>query len=111
VAHRTITDSLGARWQVWAVRPGARHGVGSGSAPPTAFAPGYADGWLAFERLAGPGPTSPLAPAEKRRHAPIPPGWDEAPDAALAGWLAAAVPAARPAAVAEADGPSRRERP
>jgi hypothetical protein len=81
---------------VWAVRRVAERAAGSARpGPPTAFARGYADGWLAFERLAPADSARAGVPAEKRRHAPIPVGWEGAPDAALAGWLATAVPVVR----------------
>jgi hypothetical protein len=103
MAHRLVTDALGCTWQVWAVRPLAR-----AAARGAALAPEYRDGWLAFERLDGPSdvagrdprvgarPPAPDAGHEpepaKRRHTPIPPAWEDAPDAAVLAWLALAAP-------------------
>jgi hypothetical protein len=63
---RAFTDSTGVEWRVWDVLPTA--GIGdigpealTGSLKNTAFA----NGWLCFE-----------SPTEKRRLAPIPPGWE-----------------------------------
>lgn len=91
--HRTFRDTTGAEWQVWDVRPSS--GMGG------AVSPGFAGGWLCFERLPGrakppggterrrvpPAPPAPAAPAERRRLAPLPPGWEVLPDATLEALL------------------------
>ena len=93
MAHRIVTDRAGSAWQVWAVRPTPR-----AQARSAAVAPEYRQGWLAFERLdpvAGAGTATPSAPGhppEKRRLVPIPPAWEEVPDATLLGLLVTATP-------------------
>ncbi len=98
MAHRTLIAPAGHAWHVWAVHLTVRAGR---AAPAAAFAPGYAEGWLVFERLpasaaSGAGALPGALAAEKRRYAPVPPGWDQAPDGALAAWLAAAAVVAPP---------------
>lgn len=66
---REFADGAGVRWRVWATTP-LRGNV----------RPRFAGGWLAFE-----------CPAERRRLAPIPPGWTEADDAAMRAFLAQAI--------------------
>lgn len=108
MALRSFTDPIGARWDVWDVRPAQPAGWGGPerradvdrrlrAAPglhpddderrvpdrrrgPLARALG--DGWLAFQ--SGP---------DRRRLAPIPPAWEGADDATLARYLLAAAPA------------------
>jgi hypothetical protein len=100
MAHRTFVEEVGRAWQVWDTRPVQRGRAG--------VAPDFADGWLGFEAVtsaAGGDPRSgePRAgsvadvdgPDRPRRLAPIPPGWEALPDAALVGLLARARPAAR----------------
>ena len=72
--HRQFVDDDGAVWAVWDVRPSA---VGKALGPRLAaplrggravvpeVSRTLAEGWLCFESA-----------AEKRRLAPIPPGWD-----------------------------------
>ena len=67
--HRSILDQHGNLWDVWDTHPDARSQV----------SPRYRDGWLTFE-TDGP-------PKRKRRLAPVPPLWDVATDAELAGML------------------------
>lgn len=55
MAYREFTDPEGRNWRVWDTYPTSPNSV------PTA----YRSGWLAFERE-----------GEKRRVAPIPPGWE-----------------------------------
>ena len=74
---RDFTDAGGVHWQVWATTP-MRGDV----------RPQFAAGWLAFE-----------SGAERRRLAPIPSTWEEAPDAALCELLAKATAVARGAAL------------
>jgi hypothetical protein len=106
MAHRLVTDASGRTWQVRAVHPTARTIARTG-AREAALAAGSWDGWQAFERL-GPdvgaagiaqqaaAAAPPVAPG-KRRHAPIPPGWEGVSDAAVLAWLAAAGPVLRSA--------------
>jgi hypothetical protein len=64
---RGFTDSTGVDWRVWEVYPsknpdeGSAEALSRSSLKNTAFA----NGWLCFE-----------SPAEKRRLAPIPSGWE-----------------------------------
>ena len=64
---RGFTDSTGVEWRVWEVFPApntestSTEALSRTSLKDTAFA----NGWLCFE-----------SPAEKRRLAPIPPGWE-----------------------------------
>lgn len=83
---RVVNDAAGIAWYVWHVLPDVLD-VRS----PLAVAPQYADGWLAFEPVEPP----PGVPAEKRRLAPVPPGWATGPDDAVLGLLAAATPVRR----------------
>jgi hypothetical protein len=107
VPHRTFTDAAGRAWQAWEVSPGRalrdeperrddggrRRDTAPGLDPAAderrrpdrrvAVAPALQRGWLAFQ-----------AGAERRRLAPVPPGWADAPVAALARYCEAAVPVA-----------------
>ena len=83
--HRTFTDLLGRDWQVWETRPGPRSRVSDTRR----------DGWITFEALG--------TPAEKRRMAPIPAGWDEMDDEGLLLLLTEA----SPVGVRERRGPGR----
>jgi len=106
VSYRTFLDSTGKRWEVWLVTPAAaerrkadRRAAAAGSAglPGTserrltpdrrkspfhrsvAVASEFSQGWLCFE-----------SEGEKRRLAPVPPGWQEAGPDRLSTWLQAA---------------------
>jgi hypothetical protein len=71
--HRQFVDDDGAVWAVWDVRPAAvgqtldprLAALRSGRAMLPEVSRALAEGWLCFE-----------SEAEKRRLAPIPPGWD-----------------------------------
>jgi hypothetical protein len=95
VSYRTFLDSTGKRWEVWLVTPAAaerrrvdrRAATASGGEEFKGFADRrrtperrkgpfrrnvevaseYSNGWLCFE-----------SEGEKRRLAPVPPGWEEA---------------------------------
>jgi hypothetical protein len=95
---RNFRDNRGSEWRVWDVRPyrlqhdqperrmaerrradGNAHagrerrtGQDRRGLKPGFFTPGLEAGWLCFE-----------GSEEKRRLTPIPPGWDEAPEARL----------------------------
>ncbi|HEU0014737.1 MAG TPA: hypothetical protein VFQ45_13710 [Longimicrobium sp.] len=61
---RSFVDPLGRAWQVWNVAPSRKSDL---------FLPAtMADGWLCFE-----------CADEKRRLHPVPPGWEELPEAEL----------------------------
>jgi hypothetical protein len=75
MSYRELRDDHGRLWQVWNTVPTSVAG---------ALAEGFAEGWLTFE-----------CDLEKRRLAPIPPGWDEATDERLRVMLAAASPVHR----------------
>ena len=106
VSYRTFLDSRGKRWEVWRVTPAAaerrkadRRAAAGGSdafkgalerrktperrrSPfqrTTAVSTEFSQGWLCFE-----------SEGEKRRLAPVPPGWDEAGPDRLSTWLQAA---------------------
>jgi len=106
VSYRTFLDSTGKRWEVWLVTPAAaerrkvdrraRSGAGEVSAEfadrrrtpdrrknpfrrTIEVASEFSGGWLCFE-----------SEGEKRRLAPVPPGWDEAGPDRMATWLQAA---------------------
>ena len=106
VSYRTFTDSGGRRWEVWLVTPAAaerrkvdrRAGRGQSEMPgglaerrhtpdrrrspyrrQVVVASEFTDGWLCFE-----------SDGEKRRLAPVPPGWDQAGPDRLSTWLQAA---------------------
>lgn len=97
MGYRRFTDAMGLEWQVWEVRPRVSPAANGwdgqdrrspepiflwkgperrlGAAPPSnapIFSPGLECGWLTFE-----------SPTEKRRLAPIPPGWEEMDEASL----------------------------
>ena len=81
MTHRFFRDPRGAEWQVWDTCPTSGvYGV---------VAPELAGGWLCFERVPQAGAPG-NAPTERRRLAPIPPGWDTLPDAELQVLLARA---------------------
>lgn len=86
MSHRVITDALGASWQVWEVIPGAL-----ADRLPVVVAPRFATGWLAFERIDTPLGASP----EKRRLAPVPADWADAPEHELLAMLSTAQRVAR----------------
>ena len=92
MSYRTFLDSTGKRWEVWLVVPAAAErrkanrrapsGLGDGGKPERRRTPErrketgkrifvvaseYSGGWLCFE-----------SEGEKRRLAPVPPGWEEA---------------------------------
>lgn len=105
MAIREFTDEGGRGWQVWATVPespreerifeqsarlladaqerepekarGRR--AGRATAPAGRFSPGREHGWLTF-----------MSGEEKRRLSPVPEGWETAPEAELAAWLAKA---------------------
>jgi hypothetical protein len=93
MSHRVVTDSSGAPWQIWAVRPTRRDGVRT-------LATEFQHGWLAFERLGGPG--------EKRRLAPIPDAWEDGAERDLLALLAAAVPVTYRSPAPEGSAPAGR---
>ena len=73
---REYRDSAGTEWKVWEVYPSARSSGARTAVSATdsvAFPkPELADGWLCFESR-----------REKRRLAPIPPGWEMCEPAGL----------------------------
>lgn len=106
MSYRTFLDSTGKRWEVWLVTPAAaerrkvdrRARTGAGEVSEgfsdrrrtpdrrknpfrrtIEVASEYSSGWLCFE-----------SEGEKRRLAPVPPGWDEAGPDRMATWLQAA---------------------
>ena len=106
MSYRTFLDSKGKRWEVWLITPTAaerrkadRRASSGGSAAyegsldrrrtperrrgtfrrSAAVASEYSGGWLCFE-----------TEGEKRRLAPVPPGWEEAGPDRLTTWLQAA---------------------
>jgi len=105
MSYRTFLDARGRRWEVWLVTPAAaerrrvdrRTPAGGSDAFPgverrktperrrapfhrsTAVSSEFSQGWLCFE-----------SEGEKRRLAPVPPGWDEAGPDRLSTWLQAA---------------------
>ena len=106
MSYRTFLDARGRRWEVWLVTPAAaerrkvdRRTPAGGTEPFTsgperrktperrrapfhrsaAVASEFSQGWLCFE-----------SDGEKRRLAPVPPGWDEAGPNQLSTWLQAA---------------------
>ena len=106
MSYRTFLDARGKRWEVWLVTPAAaerrkvdRRVATGGTEPFTsgperrktperrrapfhrsaAISTEYSQGWLCFE-----------SEGEKRRLAPVPPGWDEAGPDRLSTWLQAA---------------------
>ena len=56
MAYREFTDDGGRAWRAWDTYPQKREFV----------SPGFQEGWLSFE-----------AEGEKRRLAPVPPGWED----------------------------------
>ena len=63
---RGFTDSTGVEWRVWEVFPSRASMPGGDALSRTSLKEtAFANGWLCFE-----------SPAEKRRLAPIPPGWE-----------------------------------
>jgi hypothetical protein len=106
VSYRTFLDSKGRRWEVWLITPAAaerrradRRASSGGSEAyqgeldrrrtperrrgpfrrSAAVASEFSKGWLCFE-----------SEGEKRRLAPVPPGWEEAGPDRMATWLQAA---------------------
>jgi hypothetical protein len=106
VSYRTFLDSTGKRWEVWLVTPAAaerrkadrRAGAGGSEGVlgtserrltpdrrkspfrrTVAVASEFSQGWLCFE-----------SEGEKRRLAPVPPGWQEAGPDRMSTWLQAA---------------------
>jgi hypothetical protein len=106
LSYRTFLDSSGKRWEVWLITPAAaerrkvdrRASKGENAEfqgnldrrrtperrratfrRSAAVASEFSKGWLCFE-----------ADGEKRRLAPIPPGWEEAGPDRLTTWLQAA---------------------
>jgi hypothetical protein len=71
---RTLVDAGGTEWTVWDTVPEARRGL---------VQAGFERGWLTFQ-----------CESEKRRLAPIPPGWEVATDEALEDLLRSASPVA-----------------
>ena len=80
MALREFRDRAGLRWRAWDVHPGAErpgipsvHPHGPEAEPEALFSDRvrrqFAEGWLAFETA-----------GERRRLAPIPPGWEELPE-------------------------------
>lgn len=66
---RRFTDTSGTEWRVWQVSPtsvGVHRGAETLERLSLQGTP-FADGWLCFE-----------SDVEKRRLAPIPPGWEDA---------------------------------
>lgn len=99
MAHRTVVDDRGRRWEVWEVHPTtAERRAGEErrataretrdrrvrNEPRIRADPALASGWLAFSW-----------DGEKRRLAPIPDGWTDAPDPAVLDLLQRATPAGR----------------
>jgi hypothetical protein len=62
---RGFTDSTGVDWRVWEVFPTQTGHVFIASSHASLKETPFANGWLCFE-----------SPAEKRRLAPIPDGWE-----------------------------------
>ncbi|AHG88594.1 hypothetical protein J421_1057 [Gemmatirosa kalamazoonensis] len=96
---RSISDDYGVVWQVWAVLPVwlERHrlvdpATGRERLP---LPPDFASGWLAFESATG----------ERRRWGPVPDGWEELEDSAIAAILQRAVATAPRAAGPRASAP------
>jgi len=106
MSYRTFLDSKGTRWEVWLITPAAaerrnadRRVSKAGNAGfegnldrrrtperrrgpfrrSAAVANEFSNGWLCFE-----------SEGEKRRLAPVPPGWEEAGPDRMATWLQAA---------------------
>ena len=80
MATREFLDARGREWMVWEVQPGAALS-GEPGRRRILVAPEFRDGWLAFQ-----------AADERRRLAPVPPGWTELADAELERYCAAARP-------------------
>ena len=96
-------DENGVAWEAWDVHPThleRRHGEGSWAEPedrrqldggPRAqVREEYAHGWLAFQSR-----------EERRRLVPIPPGWTDLDDQALADLCARAMPVGEPRRLVE----------
>lgn len=84
MAYREFTDGGGVSWRAWDTYPGSAANV----------RPGFESGWLGFE-----------CEQERRRLAPVPPGWETASDDELRAMLAEAQPN-RPARLVAADEPA-----
>lgn len=65
---RAFRDSTGVEWRVWEVFPSKTSPLTSAESASRTSLMGsaFANGWLCFE-----------SPSEKRRLAPIPPGWED----------------------------------
>ena len=85
MSHRVVVDAAGVTWELWAVEPTlVEHRSGTADSPPTTgerrrarsprlrLSPAMMGGWLAIR-----------SDTERRRVAPIPPGWDQFDDAHL----------------------------
>lgn len=85
MSHRVVVDAAGVTWELWAVEPTmVEHRSGTAETLPVTgerrrarsarlkLSPAMQDGWLAIR-----------SDTERRRIAPIPPGWDQLDDAAL----------------------------
>jgi hypothetical protein len=101
---RQFHDATGASWDVWDVRPSdaarsaydRRGGGRESSSPETPLStpsldPLLENGWLCFQ-----------AGHDRRRFAPIPPGWWELPDGVLRVMLEIANPVVRTSGPTEA---------
>jgi hypothetical protein len=84
---RQFRDAAGVDWQVYQTDRSASAERGRDHLLPAE----YREGWLVFESA-----------TEKRRLAPVPPGWSDLSDEALAGLCASATPPTR--------GPRRRDK-
>lgn len=104
---RSIVDSRGMHWEIWEVNPtdlgrfiydrrALERTNGDNPAPDILpVHPELRDGWLCFQ-----------SPVERRRFAPIPPGWRELPDSVLRVMVDVATPVTR---VISATNPSASE--
>jgi hypothetical protein len=91
MSHRVIVDASGVTWEVWEVEPTLIEKRDAASEPPSTgerrrvraarlrVSPAMREGWLAVR-----------SSTERRRIAPIPSGWFELDDAALAALVASA---------------------
>lgn len=76
MAYREFDDGDGRRWVAWDTYPQ--------SETLSRVRSDYARGWLSFE-----------CGAERRRHVPVPDGWEKLPASALATLLAESTPVNR----------------
>jgi hypothetical protein len=86
MAIREFTDSAGVAWRVWATRP-PQAGAG--------YHESFRSGWLTFESATG----------SRRRLAPIPRGWEDAPRERLELMCRAAEAVRRTGAAPDPDAP------